>query len=52
MYGLMTVDERLGNVGISTHTAGKSNTMEDLPRKFILPQKSTTQSDRLDKPLL
>ena len=22
MYGLMTVDERLGHVGISTHTAG------------------------------
>ena len=22
MYGLMTVDERLGNVSISTHTAG------------------------------
>ena len=32
MYGLMTVDERLGHVGISTHTAGKS----DLPRNLIV----------------
>ena len=39
MYGLMVVVERLGHVGISTHTAGKSNTKEDLPRKFLLPQK-------------
>ena len=39
MYGLMVVVERLGHVGIFTHTAGKSNTKEDLPRKFLLPQK-------------
>ena len=39
MYGLMVVVERLVHVGISTHTAGKSNTKEDLPRKFLLPQK-------------
>ncbi len=39
MYGLMVVVERLGHVGISTHTAGKSNTKEDLPQKFLLPQK-------------
>ena len=39
MYGLMVVVERLGHVGISTHTAGKSNTKEDLPRKFSLLQK-------------
>ena len=32
MYGLMTVDERLGHVGISTHTAGKS----DLSRNLIV----------------
>ena len=38
MYGLMVVVERL-HVGISTHTAGKSNTKEDLPQKFPLPQK-------------
>ena len=51
MYGLMVVVERLGHVGISTHTAGKSNTKEDLPRDSFAT-KSTTQSDGLDKPLL
>ena len=39
MYGLMVAVERLCHVGISTHTAGKSNTKEDLPQKFLLPQK-------------
>ena len=39
LYGLMVVVERLGDAGIFTHTAGKSNTKEDLPRKFLLPQK-------------
>ena len=39
MYGLMVVVEKLGVAGISIHTAGKSNTKEDLPRKFLLPQK-------------
>ena len=39
MYGLMAVDENHCNVGISTHTAEKSDTKEDLPRNFILPQK-------------
>ena len=36
MYGLMAVYERLCHVCISTNTAGKSDTKEDLPRNLIL----------------
>ena len=48
----LVVVERLGHVGISTHSAGKSNTKEDLPRKILLPQKVQHNLTGLDKPWL
>ena len=42
MYGLMVVVERFGDVGISTHTAGKSNSKEDLPQKLPVHNNSTS----------